>query len=247
VGSLFTAAAGLYTLLLRPAHGTGYGVAPDGTGWAVLRLSSTGSFRCVGKLANGESFSFGFDARADRRLDLFRFQSPSTFYPRRGGKLHTAFYGTIVLRDVPEVSDADGVMSWEDPISADAEFITDVSIIASRYTPTRDAVSLLTTDAAPEPTFGVASFFHDSFPEPKRALFRFEVPPRVLPESTQLLPKLRWTTQGGVFPGRFRGIVRPGEGTRAFSGVFFSKQRTAEGFFLKRGGSGVVRLGVKED
>jgi hypothetical protein len=241
------AATGQYTLLFRPVPGTGYGVAPDGTGWAVLRLSSTGSFRCVGKLANGESFSFGFDARADRRLDLFRFQSPATFYPRKGGKLHTVFNGTIVLRDVPDISDADGVMQWEDPVTLDEEFLTEVSIIASRYVPTRDAGSLLSTDVVPRPKLGVASFSDASFPEPKRAMFRFEVPPMVLPESTQLMPKLSWMTQGGAFPGRFHGIVRPGVRTRAFSGVFFSKQRTAEGFFLKHGGSGVVRLGVKED
>ena len=97
---------------------------------------------------------------------------------------------------MPEVSDADGVMSWEDPISADAEFFTDVSIIASRYIPTRDAGSLLSVDVVPRPELGVASFSDASFPEPKRALFRFEGPPMVLPESTQLMPKLSWKTQG---------------------------------------------------
>jgi len=108
-------------------------------------------------------------------------------------------------------------------------------------------VRLTNLDTLFRPKLGVASFSDASFPEPKRAMFRFEVPPMVLPESTQLMPKLSWKTQGGAFPGRFRGNVRQGGEIRAFSGVFFSKQRTAEGFFLKQGGSGVVRLGVKED
>jgi hypothetical protein len=138
------------------------------------------------------------------------------------------------------------MMRWEDPVTFDAEFYTRVSIVASRYTPTRDVISLLASDVMPaaEPPLGVATFSHASFPEPKSARFRFAEPPAILPESASLMPKLSWTTQGSAFPGRFHGMVRTG-GIHPFSGVFFSKQRTAEGFFLKQGGSGVVRLGLE--
>jgi len=241
------AAAGLYTLLFRATPGIGVGRAPAGTGWAVMRLSPEGNFQCLGRLANGESFSFGFDSRADRKLDLFRFPSPSTFYPRRGTNFRSTFYGTILLQDVAGVSDADGFVSWHDNPISEEDFIADLTVIASRYVPTRDALSLLTGDAiAPgiKPPLGVATFFNDSFAEPKSA-FRFGTPPVVLPMFTSLMPRLRWKTDGNPSPGRFHGRVRPNGGQIfPFSGVFFGKQRISEGFFRLRGDSGVVRLGI---
>jgi hypothetical protein len=240
-------AAGFYTMQFRVIPGTEIDAVPRGTGWAVMRLSADGHFRCLGKLPRHESFSFGFQARADRKLDLFRFQSPSTFYPRLGGTLHSVFYGTITLRDVPDVSDADGKMDWNLLIGSERDFITDLSIVASRFVPTSDVLSLLAGDSPPgtEPPLGVATFSHDSFPQPKTARFRFGNPPAVLRESRPLMPGLRWITQEHSFPGRFRGVARPDGGRNfPFSGVFLPKQRTAEGFFLKQGGSGTVELGI---
>jgi hypothetical protein len=241
-------AAGIYTLLLRAAPSAIVGAAPGGTGWAVMRLSAEGRFRCLGRLANNEAFSFGFDARADRKLDLFRFQSPSTYYPRKGGTFHTTFYGTIMLRDVADVSDADGTVKWSNDISSEGEFITDLPVIGSRYVPTRDALSLFTSGIAPgtEPPGGLATFTHRTFPEPRSAGFRFGTQPVVLADSRRLMPALSWVTDGNAFPGRFRGIVRPNlRQTRPFSGVFFGKQQMAEGFFRLWGDSGVVRLGIE--
>jgi hypothetical protein len=241
-------AAGIYALLLRAAPSAIVGEPPRGTGWAVMRLNATGGFRCAGRLANNEAFSFGFDARADRKLDLFRFQSPSTYYPRKGGTLHTTFYGTIQLQDVPDVSDANGTVTWRKDFTSEGEFITHLPVIGSRYVPTRDAISLF-TEVVPGATrpLGVATFSSDAFPEPKSARFRFGAQPFVLAESRLLMPGLSWITQGRPFPGHFRGSVRP-NGTRIFpfSGVFFGKQRMAEGFFRLWGNSGVVRLGIEE-
>jgi hypothetical protein len=240
-------AAGIYTLLLRAAPSAIVGEPPRGTGWAVMRLNAAGGFRCAGRLANNEAFSFGFDARADRKLDLFRFQSPSTYYPRKGGTFHTTFYGTIQLQDVPDVSDADGTVTWSKDFTSEGEFITHLPVIGSRYVPTRDALSLFTevVPGAMRP-LGVATFSNDSFPEPKSARFRFGAQPFVLAESRLLMPGLSWITEGRPFPGHFRGLLRPyGGRSFPFSGVFFSKQRMAEGFFVIRGNSGVVKLGTE--
>jgi hypothetical protein len=125
-------AAGDYTLHLTSVPGTGYGDPPTGTSHALVRLRESGRFRCRGRLPNGEGFSFAFTARADRKLDLFRYQSPKTFYPRRGGRLHSEFYGTITLRDVPGVSEVDGTIRWEAPAPQAREFATDVSVTGSR-------------------------------------------------------------------------------------------------------------------
>jgi len=208
-------------------------------------LSATGRFHCLGKLATNESFSIGFDARADRKLDLFWFHSPNV-YASPNGFFRSTFYGTLELRDVPDVSDADGSVRWKDLPTAE-RFITDLSVIASRYVPTVDVLSLFAAEPAPgaDPSLGVATFSHELYPEPKEAVFRFN-PPQAIAESKQLLPKLRWKSFANSFPGRFSGRVRPGRGRGfPFSGVFFPKQRIAEGFFPRFGNSGIVRLGIK--
>jgi hypothetical protein len=208
-------AAGHYTMLFRGVPGTEDGEVPGGTGWGVMRLGADGRYRCTGRLANNKSFSFGFNARADRKLDLFRSQSPATFYPRRGGKLRAIFYGTIQLREIPEVSDADGAMRWKLDIGSEKDFRTDLQIVASRFVPTADVRSLFASDGTPgtAPSLGVVTFSHESFLEPKVARFRFDNPPVVLPAFRTLVPKLSWfTTRRNSFPGRFRGDVRPGEG-----------------------------------
>lgn len=239
-----SATAGVFTIIFRVIPKSGYGLPPAGTGWAVMRLGPTGRFRCLGRLANNDVFSIGFSARADQKLDLFHFHSPGMLYQKNDG----VFYGTMTIRDQAGVSDADGQMTWTTPYDGrDTDFSTDLSIIASRYVPSQDALSLLVGSAArnTDLKLGHAIFSDDYFPTLPNAQFRFGSPPIVLPESRSLMPSLSWTTFGDPFPGRFHGQVEA-QGRFPFSGVFFSKQHTAEGFYKIRGLSGVVSLQVQE-
>ena len=127
-------ASGYYTVALLPDAAPADPMAPQGPGWGTLRIDRGGRGRFVGVLGDGKVFYAVAVLSRDGRWPLF-----SRLYRGKGW-----IGGEIAFSDVPGDSDASGRLHWERPQLQLAAlypggFATDVTLVASRYVPTKSA------------------------------------------------------------------------------------------------------------
>ncbi|MCB1231521.1 MAG: putative Ig domain-containing protein [Verrucomicrobiae bacterium] len=121
--------AGRYTSLF-PADPLGAG--PGGDGYGLITVSSGGAVRMVGMLGDFTRFSHRGFVSEDGEWRVFI----SLYRARPQGCLG----GVVTFRDLPGVSDFDGVLAWDRPAMARARFYpdgfhVDTNFVGSVFTP----------------------------------------------------------------------------------------------------------------
>ena len=223
-----------YTLLLPPDPAqAGSDAIPQGTGFARVSFSSRGKILIVGVTGDGAKFSTASAVRTD---NTFPFFAPIYNAPR--GEL----YGTLTVRDVPDVSDLDGVLTWNKPVQrhpnrvGPASFTTTTEAIGSLYAQPKPAIirDMLDLNATGD---AEVSFSEGNLASPLSASIRVRLqnPPTVTPPILGMVFRIT----NGVFVGNF---TRPGLGKTRFEGVVFQKQNRGAGFFIGTDRSGAVEI-----
>lgn len=233
-GVRLTSKRGAYTLLLDRPAGVPPG-APLGSGFARVRVLTTGRVLIAGKLADGSPMSGGGTLTLLRDLPLL---APLT---KTKGELS----GVLHFRAVPGTSDLDGELRWLRPLSAKpgpfgAGFTTTLAATGARYQPPKTGESILpalTTTAG-------SAVFHAASPDLAAALDR-EVAIGASPKNTvapsapnaeRLTIKLAGST--GLWSGSFLDAGR----TVKFQGALLQRGSRAAGYFLGATQSGEVTL-----
>lgn len=90
-----------YTFLV-PATATGTALLPEGDGYGSAKLTALGTITAAGKTGDGVAFTAGGFLTQDRQWHLFQ-----PLYSSKG-----QIAGVLTFRDVPDVSDVDGGLSW---------------------------------------------------------------------------------------------------------------------------------------
>ena len=223
-----------YTLLLPPDPAqAGSGAIPQGTGYASVSFSAKGKISIAGATGDGAKFSTASALRTD---NTFPFFAPIYASPR--GEI----YGTLTMRDVPGVSDLDGVLTWTKPAqlhpkpTGPASFTTTTAAIGSLYVQPKPAVisEMLAYNVTGDAS---VAFTEGNLVSPLSALIHVGAlnPPLIAPPILDL--KFRITN--GVFVGNF---TRPGVGKTRFQGAVFQKQNRGAGYFIGTDRSGAVEL-----
>jgi hypothetical protein len=90
-----------YTFLV-PATATGAALLPEGDGFGSAKLTALGTITAAGKTGDGVAFTAGGFLTQDRQWHLFQ-----SLYSSKG-----QLAGVLTFRDLPNVSDVDGGLSW---------------------------------------------------------------------------------------------------------------------------------------
>jgi hypothetical protein len=90
-----------YTFLV-PSTATGNALLPEGDGYGSAKLTALGTITAAGKTGDGVAFTAGGFLTQDRQWHLFQ-----PLYSSKG-----QLAGVLTFRDVPNVSDVDGGLSW---------------------------------------------------------------------------------------------------------------------------------------
>ena len=90
-----------YTFLV-PATATGTALLPEGDGFGSAKLTALGTITAAGRTGDGVAFTAGGFLTQDRQWHLFQ-----PLYSSKG-----QLAGVLTFRDVPNVSDVDGGLSW---------------------------------------------------------------------------------------------------------------------------------------
>ena len=223
-----------YTLLLPPDPAQAASDAiPQGTGFARVSFSAKGEISIAGATGDGARFSTASAVRTDNTFPFF-----APIYGIPSGEL----YGTLTIRDVPGVSDLDGVLTWNKHLQrhptriGPASFTTTTAAIGSRYVQPKP---LIISEMLDYNATGAAdvSFSEGNLASPLAALIHVRLlnPPTIAPPILDM--KFRITN--GVFVGNF---TRPGLGKTRFQGAVFQKQNVGAGYFLGTDKSGAVEL-----
>ena len=146
------------------------------------------------------------------------------------------------MRDVPDVSDLDGVLTWNKPVQrhpnrvGPASFTTTTEAIGSLYAQPKPAIirDMLDLNANGD---AEVSFSEGNLASPLSASIRVRLqnPPTVTPPILGMVFRIT----NGVFVGNF---TRPGLGKTRFEGVVFQKQNRGAGFFIGTDRSGAVEI-----
>lgn len=214
--------------------------APVGDGWAALTISNAGVVKVTGRLGDGTPLTETAYLSADGDFSLFAELYRTT--PQRG---HVG--GRWVMRDVPGVSDMDGVLQWRKLADSrerihSTGFVVAGPAIASRLQVPAKGTRLLTALANTEPN---ASLSLSGPGLPASNLGEIERPLGWLsndalrhfgPET--ISGKAVRTT--GLVTGKYQ---HPSNGLRfSFTGVAFQKQNLVAGHFVAGGAAGAMRL-----
>jgi hypothetical protein len=123
--------AGAYTALLpaNPLHPDGT-THPQGDGWATVTVAADGKVRLAGRLGDNTKLTLTGVTSKDATLRLFA----SLYKSVPKGTLA----GTITFRDVPNVSDFDGSLSWRKPANSNDKlypggFAMEVRLVGSIF------------------------------------------------------------------------------------------------------------------
>ena len=122
---------GRYTMLMPSLPGSGQS-SPGGDGWGLVTVNTSGSISVKGRLGDGTRFSEGAYLSGENETSLYReLYSSQPEKGRIGGKL--------TFRDVPGVSDFDGLMEWKKFEHAREKrypegFKVQIQALGSRYT-----------------------------------------------------------------------------------------------------------------
>ena len=123
--------AGLFTVLIpaSQAHPDG-ATHPQGDGWGVMSIATSGKIKFAGQLGDGTKLSLGGIVSKDGTWQIFK----ELYRTKPKG----TFGGTVTFRDIPNVSDFDGNMHWlkreyvKDKLYP-AGFEVDVKLIGSNF------------------------------------------------------------------------------------------------------------------
>lgn len=118
-----------YTFLV-PATATGTALLPEGDGFGSAKLTALGTITVAGKTGDGVAFTAGGFLTQDRQWHLFQ-----PLYSSKG-----QLAGVLTFRDLPNVSDVDGGLSWvKNPNTANKSypggFQLSPTLVGAIYTP----------------------------------------------------------------------------------------------------------------
>ena len=215
---------GRYTMLIPGNSDLGRNF-PHGDGAISLSVSDTGKIRAGGKLGDGTAFSQSAVLSRDLEWQLFRLLYSS--------KPKGSIGGVITFRDLPGVSDFDGVLHWIKPANSRDRifargFELNAQAIGSKYTPplrgfvalpnlvdSADNAEFSTNDPGITPNPGTLSMTWDT----RNVL--------TVPQVGTEALKLRVTTRTGLVSGSYRD--RTNGVSSKIQGIIFQKQSLVGG------------------
>ena len=236
-----------YTLLLQPT--TSSPGIPQGTGYGLLTMSSTGGIILSGQLADGESYSTS-GALGGSDGDQFIFSTPLAYPASAQGTLSgtLSFVTTTGPFRTTGTGDLSGTITWIKPQESSgnfpAAFQTTLNSIGSLYTapasgagvlPGFTAGTLTLSGTSALTTLGATTLVKDVSLSAANAF-------KITNPSTDKLT-LTVTPSTGVFKGTFHDY-RPGGASllTTFTGVVFQQEANGGGYFLNTTNSGGVTL-----
>jgi formylglycine-generating enzyme required for sulfatase activity len=230
---------GTFTLLLPSQPGWG-AEEPGGDGWARLTVSAAGVVTLKGRHGDGAPLLETAYLSATGECALF-----AELYRSRPVK--GRFGGWLRFRDVPDVSDCDGLMQWvkladnrEKPYAAGFE--VEVPAVGSRFTPPPAGTRLLAALVDAEPNASL-SLIAPNLP----AATAGEIERVLSWLGSNALRHYGPETLGGSAArstGLVNGNYRAADGSvrASFTGVVLQKQNLAGGFFSWGGQTGALRI-----
>jgi sulfatase modifying factor 1 len=232
--------AGHYTALIDPPHGP----LPPGEGYATLTVGKAGGAALMGKLPDGESFSYsGALVAAGTNIQLLIYKKLSyTSVAVKGSA--GALAGAMTFQNQPG-SNFTGALQWNKPPQVRGEFPgeinTGIGVVGSLYSYKKEDGVLpgFGNGAVELSDTGALSLSGTAYINQPVML----LPPNKFtlsnPDPEKLKVSVRDTS--GVFTGSF---IYPGQKKRtSFAGVLFQDQTIGSGFFLGPEGCGCVSLG----
>lgn len=223
--------AGQYTILIPP--NTAVRNSPQGNGFGLLKVTSSGAARISGALADGTPFT---QSASVSKNSSWPFYVAS--YRNQG-----SISGVLRFRDQPGVSDLDGTVNWFRPAMSNSKifadgFKTQTSLIGSAYS--RAAGTPVLEVPAGEDNvlvnFGAggleSELQHPATLEPNNQI--------IVSQTSDEKVRVGVTPTTGALRGSFIHPV-----TRRMTshrGVVFQKQNLAEGYFLSTSESGFVSV-----
>lgn len=238
----------IFQAIVPPNEGLPVARFPQGDGWALARVKSSGAATFAGRLADGQPFSYGNYLSKDNVLPFY-------LRPYAG---HGTLSGSVSFRDVPGQSDADGVglrwfktanpkdtlypLGWPAGIKVDvlgSKFVVPERPTSTNPTPFylsgRD--NILGLPGAPTPT-GVTLVLADGGTPGISKAATVDAKNTVtiaLPADALLNLKAAFPTDiTGRLTGRLSGSFKHSgnNDTVTFGGVVYQKLHTASGYFL---------------
>ncbi|MCB1236920.1 MAG: putative Ig domain-containing protein [Verrucomicrobiae bacterium] len=215
---------------------------PGGDGWALATVSPSGQVKVTGILGDGTRFSESGCLSGDAEPSFCLYTELYRSKPVRG-----RFGGRLVLRDMADTSDFDGVVQWKKFADTREKrypngFSVEVWALGSKFTAPAKNERVLTQLADQE----------------YNAELSFVGPTAPLAGAGALDRVLSWLSNNRLVhygPEKLAGAASARNGTLkgtffdpvsktrvGFSGVAFQKQGIAGGFFLNGDSSGAVRV-----
>jgi hypothetical protein len=222
--------AGKYTVLI-PANAL-RASSPQGSGFAILKVDTSGVARVAGSLADGTPFT---QSAAISKTSTWPFYVLA--YSKAG-----SISGMLTFRNQIGVSDLDGTVNWFRPAQPGAAFfengfVTQTTMIGSGYGASPGSPVLEVSDAEENVVINLGDGDLES--ELQQPATLGTANKLVVPPSSENL-RAAISTISGALKGSFIHPVT-GRITR-HRGVIFQKQNLAEGYFLGAEQSGFVSI-----
>lgn len=227
---------GAFTFLL-PSQGSWPSGSPRGEGWMTGTMSTSGRLALVACLGDGTRFTKTCLLSGDCEWALY--QELYRTVPLKG-----RIGGVMTHRDVPDVSDVDGVFQWiklndSREVMHAGGFDLEVQVIGSRFIPPLAAVRSL-NQLADQEYNATLTFVGDTLPQPGgwfKRVASWKKDDQVIHYGRETLRATVSRSTGGM-----TGNYTDPETARtiAFSGVAFQKQGLAAGCFVTNNRDGSV-------
>jgi hypothetical protein len=221
--------AGSYTFTISPGVALESGTAPAGIGFGYMDVLPTGAVSLVGELPDGKSFATSSWITSGSSVPIY-----APLYQSAGGGME----GTLVFRNVPDVSDCDGTLVWTSPSNKSHSPYAGGFELSAQFQATRfnaniaglnhDSVSFNATGGDLQ-----ANFLQDITVTPIASVI-----PIFGGNASQI--HLSIAPMADVFFGSFEDATT--HSMRSFTGILRPKSRTGAGLFLSDGLSGSVDI-----
>ncbi|MFT5468522.1 MAG: hypothetical protein ACI8UO_003632 [Verrucomicrobiales bacterium] len=229
---------GNYTMIIpaNEALGAGY---PSGDSVGYISVRSTGTSRATLVMGDGQRHTLTGFIDGEGRWAFFK--------SARTGQLG----GSVIFRDVPNISDADGNVEWSRTASVNsalfpAGFSIEGTMLASRFALIRDlALLAMTQDGNPNASISLTEDIDPLTSAPGTQLGPFNViwgnnnRPTHVPSADESI-RLLVNTRNGTIRGSY--FVRSTRTRYTLNSVVFQKQNISAGHFLGRELTGLVRM-----
>jgi hypothetical protein len=223
-------AEGVYPFAIDAVASTSTGNVPEGSGIGYIYVRPSGAVAIVGELGDGTSFSTSSAVTSGSSIPVY-----VNLYKSAAGELA----GTLVIQDVPGVSDCAGALSWNRPASANSKsayaqgFETGAELTADKLDPFIDSLNgeSVSFDASGA---DLGTDFDANVTIKGRGGFIPVLQGRETGIHMTVVPI------ADVFFGSFLDSTT--NKMRPFTGVLLPKSRTAAGLFFSGGLSGSVSL-----